>query len=88
MYLPALKTRATLTQASVHRRAATTTTVKMGAVVGTLTMQTKQRRPSRGEGTLKHKHTRTHTIIDAWICADKNVFPLMLTASPEHVQLL
>lgn len=91
-YLPALKTRAKLTQTSVHRRAATTTTAKMGAVVGTLTMQTKQRRPSRGEGTHGHKHTRTQAIIDAQISGDTNnnrhMFPLILTATHEHKQRL
>lgn len=38
----------------------TTTTANMGAVVGTLTMQTKQRRPSRGEGIHTQTQTRAH----------------------------
>lgn len=60
-----VQTRDKLIQTSAYRRATTATTANMGAVVGTLTMQTKQRRLSMGEGTHTQTlmHTHMHTII-------------------------
>lgn len=72
----------------------TTTAANMGAVVGTLTMQTKQRRPSRGEEAHTNTNACMHNLSPThrqkpmhgakYFCRETSDFPLFKGKTPKY----